>query len=163
MRPAAVAVGATLVAAACVSTQEPKIFTFQYGLAVYGCDTSCVVPGPTALDSATRGDTVWLYHLVQLVGAVDSVTPQSATLRPDCAVNVVRAMGGDTVGIAGPATCPDSSYTQQFTLSGVTFPPAIDRYTRWVVDSATTPGTYVLIGRVMVQPRITPAFSFPIK
>lgn len=159
-------IGAVLLGggAACLNTAEPRGFTFRYQIFASGCDTTCAAPGSVPIDSAARGDTIWLQHVVELIGAVDSVTPQPATLRPDCAENVAVLAGNSTVrSVPTPATCPDSTFEQNFTLQGITFPSIVVRYNRWVVDPALSPAVYGLRGRVMVQPRIEPIFAFTIR
>ena len=159
-----IVLGAVLASTSCVQSQEPTGFGFGYQLLAYDCATSCDAPGDSLISSAARGDTVWLSHLVELVSAVDSTRPQQATLRPDCEVNAVVLAGVNTVrSLPAPATCPDSTYEQNFTLANIAFPRAITRYTRWIVDSGIPPGTYQLRGRVMVQPRLEPSFTFAIQ
>ncbi len=142
----------TLVA--CFNTAEPTGFVFQYGISAFGCDSTCAVPGATMIDTAARGDTVWLRHEVLLVQSIrDSA---EATLRPACAENVAIHAGVNVVRtIPAPATCQDSTATLKFALGG-----AVMRFSQWVVDSGLTPMTYVIVGRVMVRPLIEPSFSF---
>lgn len=150
--------GAVLLGAgaACINSVGPSGFVFQYGIGAFGCDTTCATPGTTMIDSAARGDTVWLrYDILLVQSARDSA---DATLRPDCTENVAIRTGVTTVRtIPAPATCQDSTAPQRFPLGG-----AVTRYTRWVVDSGLTPMTYFVVGRVMVRPTIEPSFPFVI-
>jgi hypothetical protein len=156
--------GAVLASTSCVQSQAPTGFSFGYQVSAYDCATSCDTPGDSLISSAARGDTVWLSHLVELVFAIDSTSPQQATLRPDCEVNLVVRAGNTTVrSLPAPASCPDSAYEQTFTLANIAFPRSITRYTRWIVDSGIPPGTYQLRGQVMVQPRLEPTFLFGIE
>jgi hypothetical protein len=160
----ALAAGAILLGAACVGVSEPRNFAFRYAVAAYGCGASCDTPGDSAVSSAPRGDTVWVSHLVELIGAPDSANPQIARLRPDCAENVVLlAVGGSAGSLPAPTTCPDSTYRMSFSLLGIDYPSSLSRYTRWVIDSALTPGTYGLRGRVLVSPRLEPTFGFTVQ
>ena len=139
---------------ACFNSAEPTGFVFQYGISAFGCDSTCAAPGATMIDTAARGDTVWLRHEVLLVQSIrDSA---EATLRPACAENVAIHAGVNTVRtIPAPATCQDSTAALKFALGGI-----VTRYTQWVVDSGLTPMTYVVVGRVMVRPLIEPSFLF---
>lgn len=159
-----IALGAVLASTSCVHSQEPTGFAFGYQLVAYGCATSCDVPGDSSISSAARGDTLWISHLVELVAGVDSSRPEQARLRPDCEVNLVVLAGTSTVrSLPTPTICPDSTYEQNFTLANIAFPREITRFTRWIVDSGIPPGAYLLRGRVMVQPRLEPSFTFAIQ
>jgi hypothetical protein len=161
VRRRAVAAGAALIAAACLNTAEPTNFAFRYGVAAYACGASCDAPGDSVISAAARGDTVWVSHLVELIGAPDSVTPQLARLRPDCAENVAIVTSTTTVrSLPNPASCPDSTYRWYFALDSIDYPSAVSVYTRWIIDSALTPGTYGVRGRVLVTPRLEPTFGF---
>jgi hypothetical protein len=160
----ALAAGAILLGAACVRVSEPTNFTFRYKVAAYGCSASCDTPGDSAITSAARGDTVWVSHLIELLTAHDAVTPQIARLRPDCAENVVLLVVGGTAGsLPAPTTCPDSTYRMSFTLQGSPYPSSLSRDTRWIIDSALTPGTYGVRGRVLVSPRLEPMLAFAVQ
>ncbi len=149
---------------ACLNSADPTGFVFQYGIGAFGCDTTCAAPNTAApIDSAARGDTVWLQHEILLVAAVDSFTPQVATLRPDCAENVAVMTGTSTVRSLPTPSCPDSTYPQGFHLAGIDYPKVIVVHTRWVVDSGLAPGLYGLRGRVLVRPRLEPTFGFQVQ
>jgi hypothetical protein len=149
---------------ACINSAAPTGFVFQYQVGAYGCDTTCATAGDSAITSAARGDTVWVFHLVRLINAIDPAAPQFARLRPTCAENVVILASGTTVrSLPAPADCPDSTYRQAFTLLGTDWPTTVSWYTRWVVDAALTPGGYAVRGRVMVQPQIEPTFDFTVQ
>lgn len=158
-----VALAAVLLGGGCLNTTAPTGFVFRYQLHAFGCDASCDTPGDTAITSAARGDTVWLQHVLELIAAVDSVRPQTATLRPDCAENVAVLSGTSTVRRLPAPSCADSTYLQGFQLAGIDYPQTIVAYTRWVVDSGLTPALYGLRGRVMVQPRLEPTFGFEVQ
>lgn len=152
------------VAVGCTPTTSGTGFIFQYGIAAYGCDTTCAAPNTAvSLDSAARGDTVWLQHMMVLIAAVDSFIPQMATLRPDCAGNVAVLSGSVTVRSLPTPTCNDSTYRHSFQLAGVDYPDTLAVYTQWVVDTALAPGFYGLRGRVMVHPRIEPVLGFAVQ
>jgi hypothetical protein len=156
--------GAILLAAACYNFSGPGTFAFQYAVGVYGCDTSCTIPGDSAITSAARGDTVWVRHVVRLLGAIDSVTPQLATLRPDCAENVaIVTVAGTVRSLPTVASCPDSTYRMAFALDSVAHPSAIRVDTRWIIDTALRAGTYGVRGRVLVTPRLEPTFGFTVQ
>ncbi len=155
MRLAIILVG--VLAAACANSTDATGFIFQYGIAAYGCDTTCATPGPDSLSGALRGDTVWLRHQVLLVNAVRDSS--DATVRPTCTTNVVIEAGVNAVRtFPTPTTCADdSTEVIRLPIGGV-----ITRYTQWVVDSALAPMTYVVVGRVMAHPLIEPSFQFTI-
>jgi hypothetical protein len=160
----AVGLGAVLTAAACIKTTEPTNFVFRYAIVAVGCDTTCATPGDTAITTAARGDTIWVSHVIELLGAIDSVTPQQARLRPDCAENVSIIAAGNAVrSLPTAASCPDSTYQMSFTLGGVTYPSDVSVFTRWIIDSALTPGTYGIRGRVLVTPRLEPTFGLQVQ
>lgn len=150
---------ATLLAAAgiaCLNSSEPSAFRFQYQIGVYGCDTDCTAPGTTPVDSAARGDTIWLRHDIVLLQATDTV--RRATIRPDCAGAVWVQSGAATLDTIPTATCPDSTTLRDFAL-GAPF----TRFDQWIVDSALTPAVYSVVGRVLVQPLLEPRFAFTIQ
>jgi hypothetical protein len=150
--------------AACLNTSGPTNFAFRYGVIAHPCSTTCDTPGDSAITSAARGDTVWVSHLVELVDAPTSATPQAARLRPECAENVrLLAVGGTAGSLPAPATCPDSTYLMSFSLLGIDYPASLSRDTRWIIDSALTPGTYGLRGRVLVSPRLEPTLGFTVQ
>ncbi|HKC40876.1 MAG TPA: hypothetical protein VKC15_15155 [Gemmatimonadales bacterium] len=151
-------------ALACVHSTDATGYVFQYGITAFGCDTTCAAPDSTTpIQSAARGDTVWLQHLMILIAAVDSFTPQIATLRRDCAENVAVLAGNTTVRSLPTPTCADSTYEQAFQLAGYDYPHTIATYTRWVVDSQLAPTQYGLRGRLMVRPRIEPTLPFGVQ
>ena len=151
------------VVAACTPTTEATGFIFQYGIGAFGCDTTCATPGTATIDSAARGDTVWLQHALVLVGAVDSFVPQFATLRPDCAENVAVVTGNNIVQSVPTPTCNDSTYRRPFQLAGVDYPNDTIVYTRWVIEAGLAPGGYLLRGRVLVHPRLEPSLGFTVQ
>jgi hypothetical protein len=155
--------GVGAVAPACTPTTEATGFIFSYGINAFGCDTTCATPGATPIDSAARGDTVWLQHAMVLVGAVDSFAPQFATLRPDCAENVAVVAGNSVVRSVPTPTCADSTYRRPFQLAGVDYPNDTIVYTRWVIDAGLVPGGYLLRGRVLVRPLLEPSFGFTVQ
>jgi hypothetical protein len=153
---AAVVLLGTAAGTACITSVEPSGFVFQYGIAAFGCDTTCASPGTTTLDSAARGDTVWLQHDIRLLQSARDGA--EATLRPNCTENVaIRAAVTTVRTIPAPATCQDSTAPHRFALGEV-----VTRYTQWVVDSGLTPMTYFVVGHLMVQPRIEPLIPFVI-
>jgi hypothetical protein len=153
-----------LLGAACIHTTAPTGFTFQYQIRALACDTSCAAPDSTVVvTSAARGDTVWLQHVMSLVGAVDSFTPQAVTLRPDCEVNVLVIAGSTTLRSIPTPTCPDSTYSQWFQLAGIYYPQILVRYTQWVVDAGLAAGSYGVRGHVVVQPRLEPTLTFDVQ
>lgn len=129
---------------------------FQYQIGLFDCDTDCSGPGAVAVDSVARGDTVWLKHDIVLLQATD--TAKRASIRPDCAQNMLVQTPTANVDTVPTPTCPDSIESRNFALGA-----GITRYNRWVVDSALAPGFYRMVGRIMVQPRIEPQFVFVIK
>jgi len=148
----------------CLPPTQGSGFIFQYGIGAYDCDTTCATPNPSApIDTAARGDTVWLQHAMSLIGAIDSFRVQLATLRPDCAVNVAVLSGNSTVRSLPTPTCADSTARVGFQLAGVDQPQTIVVYTRWVVDSGLAAGLYLLRGRVMVHPLIEPVLGFQVQ
>lgn len=150
---------ATLLAAAgiaCLNSSEPSAFRFQYQIGVYGCDTDCTAPGTTPVDSAARGDTIWLRHDIVLLQATDTV--RRATIRPDCAGAVWVQSGAATLDTIPTATCPDSTAPWVFAIG-----TPVTRFHQWVVDPALSPAIYEVVGRLLVQPRIEPRFGFKIK
>jgi hypothetical protein len=154
---------ALVLGAACLNTSGPHGFVFRYQLRILGCATTCDTAGTTPVDTAQRGDTVWLEHFISLVGAVDSVTPQTATLRADCAGHIAILSANTTVRTIPPPTCGDSTYEEDFTLIGTPIKDAITIYTQWVVDQQLSAGFYTVRGRVMVQPRVEPSFGITVQ
>jgi hypothetical protein len=163
MGSGAVAVLLGALVPACTPTTEATGFIFSYGIGAFGCDTPCATPGAATIDSAARGDTVWLQHTMVLVAAVDSFTPQFATLRPDCAGHVAVLSGTATVRTLPTPTCNDSTYGLAFQLANVDYPQTLIAYTQWVVDSDLVPGAYLLRGRVLVRPRLEPVLGFTVQ
>jgi hypothetical protein len=106
---------------------------------------------------------VWLEHIISLLGAVDSLLPETATLRADCAGHIAILNGTIAIRTIPAPTCPDSTFQQDFSLKGITAPQEDTIYTQWAVDSGLTPGLYVVQGRVMVRPRVEPSFAFTIR
>jgi len=145
----------TAVAGSCLNTADPGRFIFQYAIAAYGCGTDCSAAGPTPISTAARGDTVWLRHDIVLLQASDTV--RRATIRPDCALNVVIESPTAPIDTLPKPTCSDSLASHNFVLGAT-----LTRFTRWVVDSSLAPATYDIVGRVLVQPRIEPRFLFAI-
>jgi len=153
-----------LLGAGCLTPSEPRGFIFQYQIGAYGCSTDCSAPGPAAISAASLGDTVWVLHTLTLLGAPDSLKPQTARLRPDCAENVALLLGSATAGTLPSAqACPDSTYAQDFSLKGITAPTQINRYSVWIVDSSHATGGYGLRGRVMVDPRLEPVYLLTVQ
>jgi len=162
-----VTVGAVVVlgaaAVACAHSTDATGFVFQYGIAAFGCDTTCATPDSTAsIATAGRGDTVWVQHTMTLLGAIDSFIPQIATVRPDCAGPVAVIAGTTTVRSVPTPTCADSTLPDTFQLAGINFPRTVVAYTRWVVDTGLSPRGYLVRGRVMVHPAIEPAVFFTV-
>ena len=157
--------GAGAAAAGCINTTDPILYGFRYQVGAFGCDTSCAVPDTTTapIDSVARGDTVWVLHALSLVAAIDSLTVQVATLRPDCEQNVVVLAGSTVVRTLPTPTCPDSTYHQGFQLAGIDYPQLVVVATPWVVDSTVAPGLYGLKGRVLAQPRLEPVYTIRIR
>lgn len=151
------AVALALAGAACVHSADATGYVFSYGIAAYGCDTTCASPGVDSITAANRGDTVWLRHQVLLVNAVGIAA--LATLRPTCTVNVAVQSGVNTVQtLPNPTSCAaDSTIVDSVPLGGT-----VTRYTQWVLDSALAPSTYVVVGRIMVRPLIEPALLFTV-
>ena len=152
------AFAALLVEIACINdVAGPKQLVLQYQITALGCDTPCIRPNRTPVTSAARGDTVWIEHVIQLVGTLD--TTIEATVRPDCAENVAVEFGDSTVATAPvPVTCPDSTSQQEY----ATFVP-VTRQTRWPVDTALTPGFHVIVGRMLVEPHVEPKLGFTVQ
>jgi hypothetical protein len=124
---------------------------------VFGCDNPCIGPIRTPIDSASRGDTVWIEHVIQLVGTLD--TTIDGTVRPDCTENVAIEFGGSVVATApAPPTCPDSTAQQEFVVG-----TPVTRLTRWGVDAGLTPGGHVILGRIMVEPSLEPRLAFTVR
>lgn len=86
-----------------------------------------------------------------------SDTVRKATIRPDCALNVVIESPAAPVDTLPTPTCADSLASHNFVLGAT-----LTRFTRWVVDPAMPPANYDIVGRVLVQPRIEPRFIFAI-
>ena len=159
-----VALAIVVLGAGCLNSTEPRGFIFQYEIGALACATDCTAPGDSAITTASRGDTVWVFHTLTLIAAIDSFKTQTATVRPPCAENVVLQRGTTTAGkLPSPLTCPDSTAAERFTLVGFPDPSQITRYTRWIVDSSLVTGSYGLRGRVMVQPRIEPIYSVTVQ
>jgi len=148
---------ALMLGVACLPSTELTGFVFQYGIAAFDCNTTCVAPGPDTISTAARGDTVWLRHQIVLVQSVNDSS--DGTLRPACADNVAIRAGVNTVKtLPAPAACAlDSTEVRRFALGGT-----LTRYTKWVVDSSLTPSSYVIIGRVLVHPLIEPSLGFTV-
>lgn len=158
-RYAVVLLGAAILGlgVACLPATELTGFVFQYGIAAFGCDTTCAAPGADTISTAARGDTVWLRHQIVLVQSISDTS--DATMRPTCADNVAIRAGVNTVEtLPAPAGCPlDSTDIRRFAFGGT-----VTRYTQWVVDSSFTPSPYLVVGRVMVHPLIEPSFTFTV-
>jgi hypothetical protein len=84
-------------------------------------------------------------------------TARSATIRPDCALNIVIESPTAPVDTVPTPTCPDSLASHNFVLGAT-----LTRHSRWIVDSSLTPRIYDIVGRVLVQPRIEPRFLFTV-
>jgi hypothetical protein len=152
-----IAFAALLVGVACINVAEPTYLVLGYRITVLGCDTPCTRPNRTPVDSAARGDTVWIEHVFELVGVRD--TTIEGTVRPDCRENVTIESGGSAVASAPtPETCPDSTAPLEFSTS---FP--VTRLTRWPVDTGLTPGFHVIVGRILVQPLVEPKLGFTVQ
>jgi len=147
-----------LLGLACINdVSEPRQLLFQYRITALGCDTPCTRPNRTTITSAARGDSVWIEHVIELVGTFDTI--YTATVRPDCTENVAIELS-DSVVATAPAsvTCQDSTAQQVFS----TFVPVI-RQTLWPVDTALTPGFHVIVGRILVQPLTEPRLGFTVQ
>lgn len=140
-------------AAACVDTNAPSGFVFQYQIGLYDCGADCTAPGTIGIDTVHRGDTVWLRHDIQLLQT--AAPSKAATLRPACAQNVIVRSATVNVDTVPTPSCPDSTESKIFALGDTVL-----RFNAWVVDSALAPGAYQILGRVMLQPRIEPQFVF---
>jgi len=147
---------ALLLGLACINVAEPRQLVLRYGITVLGCDTPCNRPNRTAITSAARGDSVWIEHVIELVGTLD--TTYTATVRPDCTENVAIELSDSVVATVPAATCQDSTAPQVFSTSV----PVI-RQTRWPVDAGLTPGFHVLVGRILVQPPTEPKLGFTVQ
>jgi len=146
-----------LLGLACINVAEPRQLLLRYRITALGCDTPCTRPNRTAITSAARGDSVWIEHVIELVGTLD--TTYTATVRPDCTENVAIEVGDSVVAtVPASATCQDSTAQQVFS----TFVPVI-RQTRWPVDAALTPGFHVIVGRILVQPPTEPRLGFTVR
>jgi hypothetical protein len=143
-------------AGACVGTNEPTGYVFQYQIGLYDCDADCSSPGAVSIDTVARGDTAWLRHDIRLLQTVQPT--KTAALRPDCAQNVLVQTATANVDTVPTPTCPDSLELKAFAIGDTAL-----RFNRWVVDSALAPGAYRVVGRFMAQPRIEPNFLFIIK
>jgi len=151
------AFAALLVGVACINVAEPRQLVLQYRITALGCDTPCIRPNRTPVDTAARGDTVWIEHVIELVGTLD--TTIEGTVRPDCTENVAIEFEDSTVAtVPAPATCPDSTAPHEFS----TFVP-VTRQTRWPVDTALTPGFHVIVGRILVAPLAEPKLGFTVR
>ena len=161
-RPAAALV-AVLLGSGCINTNEPIGFVFQYQVRTFNCGTPCSAPGDSEITSGARGDTVWLQHTIDLIAALDSFTPQTATVRPDCAENVAVLSGTTTIRSLPTPSCADSTYRKSFQLAGIDYPQTMVVYTQWIVDSSLLPARYALRGRVLVRPRLEPTTGFDVR
>jgi len=151
------AFAALLLGLACINVAEPRQLLFQYRITALGCDTPCTRPNRTAITSAARGDSVWIEHVIELVGTLD--TTYTATLRPDCTENLAIEVGDSVVAtVPASGTCQDSTVQQVF----ATFVPVI-RQTLWPVDAGLTPGLHVIVGRILVQPSTEPHLGFTVQ
>jgi hypothetical protein len=162
-RGPAAALVAVLLGGGCINTAEPTGFIYRYQVRTVSCGTSCSAPGDSQITSAARGDTVWVEHIVNLIAAIDSFTPQTATLRPDCAENVAVLNGNTTVRSLPTPSCADSTYRMSFQLAGIDYPQTMVVHTRWIVDSALAPAQYGLRGRVLVRPRLEPTTGLDVQ
>jgi len=152
-----VAFAALLVGVACINVAEPRQLILRYRITAFACDTPCIGPIRTPIDSASRGDTVWIEHVIELAGTLD--TTFEATVRPDCRENVAIEFGGGIVATApAPPTCPDSTAPQVFEAG-----TPVVRLTRWGVDAGLTPGGHVILGRIMVEPSLEPRLAFKVR
>lgn len=148
---------ALLLGLSCINVAEPRQLFLQYRITALGCDTPCNRPNRTVITSAARGDSVWIEHVIELIGTVD--TTVTGTVRPDCTENVAIEVGDSVVAtVPASSTCPDSTEQQAF----ATFVPVI-RQTRWPVHPALTPGLHVIVGRILVQPPTEPKLGFTVQ
>lgn len=160
----AVAAGAALLlgSGACRDVTDPRRALVSYAISAFACDTNagCDVPDSIHIGSARRGDTVWIFSGVE-GGNPFTGTGALVTLHADCALNVVLLDGTTPLRtFPAPLTCPDS------TIDALIFRPpqaTVDRFFRWVVDSAIVPKTYVVEGRMLVAPELRPAFVFEVR
>lgn len=147
-----------LLGGACLNTVGPDGFVFQYRLSVVGCDSDCTAPDttPTTITSADLGDTVWVRHDIMLVQAFDST--RIALVRPECAENVWIRSGATLRDTLPTPTCPDSVAARAFLLG-----TRYTRFNQWIVDSSLALGEYFAVGRVLVQPRVEPAWVLEVQ
>lgn len=140
-------------------TEEPTIFRLRYEFRVLGCgDTGCGAPGTDedTIRVANRSDTVWLFHRVRMLASFDSTLVR---LRPDCADHVWVVRDNVTVRtVPASVTCPDS--TDEDHLRGG---EELLRLTQWVVDRTLEPATYLVRGRMVVEPVLEPGILFEIR
>lgn len=139
--------------AACIGTNDPTGYVFQYQIGLFDCGADCTTPGTVALDTVHRGDTVWLRHDIRLLQT--TAPSKTATLRPACGQNIIVRTATTNVDTVPTPTCPDSLESKIFALNDTAL-----RFNSWIVDSALAPGAYQVVGRLMVQPRIEPQFVF---
>lgn len=148
---------ALLLAVGCIEVAGPSSAVLRYQITALGCDTPCIRPNRTPIDSAFRGDTVWIEHVIELFSTAD--TAFVATIRPDCRENVAIEFGDSIVAsVPAPETCPDSTVPQSFVNNA-----PLTRLTRWPVDTGLTPGFQVIVGRILVQPNVEPKLGFTVQ
>jgi hypothetical protein len=155
----AIAISAALLGAGCLDTEFSSL-SIAYSLRTLGCSSGpagCAEVGDTT-SSAGRGDTIWIEQLVR-----NALTSQSvrARVRADCDVNVWIVLR-DTLRatVPAPASCPDSTYE---TFVSMEPGPVELRYLRWVVDPALDSATHVLVGQMLVEPRLQPSLLFAVR
>lgn len=151
---------ALLLAVGCIEVAGPSSAVLRYQITALGCDTPCIRPNRTPIDSAFRGDTVWIEHVIELFSTAD--TTFVATIRPDCRENVAIEVGtsGDSIvaSMPAPETCPDSTVPQSFVNN-----TPLTRLTRWPVDTGLTPGLHLIVGRILELPRVEPKLGFTVR
>lgn len=152
-----IAFAALLVGVACINVAEPRQLVLRYRITAFGCDKPCIGPIRTPIDSASRGDTVWIEHVIELAGTLD--TTFEGTVRPDCTENVAIEFGTSIVAtVPALETCPDSTAPHVFEVQ-----TPVVRLTLWSVDTGLTPGFHVLVGRIMVEPSLEPKLPFTVR
>jgi len=155
----AVAISAALLGAGCLDS-EFSASSLAYSVRTLGCSpgpAGCAEAGDT-ISAAGRGDTIWIEQLVRSAATSQSVPVR---VRADCDVNVL-VLRGDTLRATVPASasCPDSTYE---TVVSMEPGPVELRYLRWVVDPALDSATYVLVGQMLVDPRLEPSLLFVVR
>jgi len=145
MKRACLLLAMAVLAACSDSTSAPT--TLHYGMDLYRGPSWAPTGFATVVN---RGDTVTVH--IELVDST-TVVGSSTTVRAVCAENVsIRRNNVVAATLPSPATCPDSAYPR---IVGLRYSGDWDsRLYNWVIPASLAPGTYTIVGEILVSPAL---------